>query len=308
LPLPDERKTIDFTTADPGVSNRCGWLSIDAQLQPLLPSRVEIEQNLEARSFTGKTDNVARLAIDVGHWTPGQPIQVTLDEQPLPRLAWPEDTKSLWFERHDDRWSVAGQPPSQVKGPQRSGTFKAAFENNAVLVYGTGGTPEEIAWAAAKARFDAETFWYRGGGALEVLPDTRFDPHQDLERNVVLYGNAETNRAWPALLADSPVQVRRGEVRFGTHAESGDDLAVLFVSPRPGSDTALVGVVSGTGPVGLRLTDRLRYFVSGVAYPDLLIFGPGVLIEGTADIRAWGYFGPDWKLDTGEIAWRDPSL
>ena len=141
-----------------------------------------------------------------------------------------------------------------------------------------------------------------------MLPDTRFDSHRDPERNVILYGNAETNRAWPALLADSPVQVRRGEVQFGTHTETGDDLAVLFVYPRPASDTGLVGVVAGTGPVGMRLTDRLRYFVSGVAYPDLMIIGPGVLSEGTNDIRAWGYFGPDWKIDSGDIAWRDPSL
>jgi hypothetical protein len=67
-------------------------------------------------------------------------------------------------------------------------------------------------------------------------------------------------------------------------------------------------VVAGTGPVGMRLTDRLRYFISGVAYPDLMIFGPGVLTDGTSDIRAWGYFGPDWKLDSGDFAWRDSSL
>jgi hypothetical protein len=314
LPSPDERKTIDFITADPGVSSRSGWVSIEAQQVPHLPSRVQIVQDPDTRAFVGQTQNVARLAIDVGHWTPDRPIQVTLDGQQLPRLAWPEADEAgtiatmLWFDRHDDRWSAAGEPLPHSKGPRRSGPFKAAFDNDVVLVYGTGGTPAENAWAEAKARYDAETFWYRGGGALEVLPDSRFDSHRDPQRNVILYGNAETNRAWPALLADSPVQVRRGEVRFGTHTESGNDLAVLFVYPRPASDTALVGVVAGTGPVGMGLTNRLRYFVSGVAYPDLLIFGPGVLTEGTADIRAWGYFGPDWKIDSGDIAWRDASL
>jgi pimeloyl-ACP methyl ester carboxylesterase len=316
LPSPNERKTIAFTTADPGVSSRCGWVSIEAQQKPLQPSSVEIAQDVETRSFVGQTQNVARLAIDVGHWSSrrGGPIQVTLDGQQLPRLAWPEadeagnSATTLWFERHDDRWSAASAPLPHSKGPRRSGPFKAAFDNDALLVYGTNGTPEENDWAEAKARYDAETFWYRGGGALEVLPDSRFDSHRDPERNVILYGNADTNRAWPALLADSPVQVRRGEVRFGTHAESGDDLAALFVYPRPASDTALVGVVAGTGPAGMRLTNRLRYFVSGVAYPDLMIFGPGVLAEGTSDVRAWGYFGPDWKVDTGDFAWRDSSL
>lgn len=313
VPTDAERRSIDFATADPGVSDRLGWLSIEAQQSPLAVSHVVIQQDPEDRSFDGKTDNVLRLAIDVGHWAPDQPIQVSLDDQSLPRLAWPVDGTTLWFERLDDRWAATGQPPPQVKGPLRSGPFKAAFNNDVLLVYGTAGTPEENEWAEAKARYDAETFWYRGGGALDVLPDVRFDPRKEVDRNVILYGNARTNRAWPELLARCPVQVERGAVRVGGRgsnilsevSESGDDLAVLFVYPRPNSDTALVGVVGGTGPVGMRLTNRIRYFISGTAYPDLLIFGPGVLEEGTSGIRAWGYFGPDWKVDSGEIAWQE---
>jgi hypothetical protein len=39
-----------------------------------------------------------------------------------------------------------------------------------------------------------------------------------------------------------------------------------------------------------------------------MILGPDVVSEGTADLRAWGYFGLDWQVDGGEIAWRDASL
>ena len=48
-----------------------------------------------------------------------------------------------------------------------------------------------------------------------------------------------------------PVQVRRGRAKVGGREEAGDDLAVLFVQPRPGSDTALVGAVSGIGLASL---------------------------------------------------------
>ena len=136
-------------------------------------------------------------------------------------------------------------------------------------------------------------------GRSKCCPIRDFDPRREPERNVILYGNADTNRAWSALLADSPVQVRRGEVRFGTHVDKGDDLAALFVYPRPASDTGLVGVVSGTGPVGMRLTDRLRYFVSGVAYPDLLIFGPGVLTEGHVRHPRLGLLWPRMEVRSG---------
>ena len=36
------------------------------------------------------------------------------------------------------------------------------------------------------------------------------------------------------------MQVRRGQVKFGPRTVSGDDLACLFIRPRPGSDGASV--------------------------------------------------------------------
>jgi hypothetical protein len=126
-----------------------------------------------------------------------------------------------------------------------------------IFVYGTQGTREENAWACDKARYDAETFWYRGNGSVEVIADVAFLPEAAAGRSVIIYGNANTNAAWPRLLGDSPVQVERGVIVAGEHELHGHDLACLFIRPRPDSDIACVGVVSGTGPAGMRLTNRL---------------------------------------------------
>jgi predicted esterase len=307
-PLATEQTFVDFTTANPAVSSTCNWISIEAQQEQLEPSHVAVRQNVESRTFVGNTSNVARLAIDVSHLAADQPVDVTLDGQALNWLNASKDTHKLWFERQGNDWSAAEAPEARLKRPTRYGTFNSAFDNRAILVYGTAGNEEENAWAATKARYDAETFYYRGNGALEVLPDTKFDFNGETDRNVVLYGNADTNIAWPQLMATSPVEVRRGHVRVGTRTETGDALAVVTVRPRPGSDTATVGVVSGTGPAGMRLTNRLRWFVAGIIYPDLMILEPKTLTEGTAGVRAWGYFGLDWRTETGEIAWRNPAL
>ena len=156
-----------------------------------------------------------------------------------------------------------------------------------------------------KARYDAETFWYRGNGSVDVVTDIDFDPSASRDRNVILYGNADTNAAWAPLLGESPVQVRSDAVLVGQRELTGSDLACLFVRPRPGSERATVGVVAGTGVTGMRLTERLPYFVSGVAYPDFIVLGPDVLTAGTAGIRAAGFFGTDWSVGAGEFAWRD---
>lgn len=292
---------IEFHTASPGISASSHWVTIDAQTRPLAPSSVDIKFDPKTNKFSGTTENVARLALDLTALGPSRK-RVELDEQTLEDIPWPDEPR-IWLSREGQTWRVAEPPSADLKRPERYGPFKEVFKNRFMFVYGTQGTEEENAGAYRKARHDAETFWYRGNGAVDVLPDAAFDPQEHAGRNVILYGNADTNGTWQALLGQSPVQVRRGVVVVGEREIAGDDLACLFIRPRAESDRALVGAVSGTGVAGLRLTERLPYFVSGVAYPDCIVLGPEVLTQGTAGIRTAGFFGLDWSVDGGEFAW-----
>jgi hypothetical protein len=305
LPRPGDVRRVDFTTASPGVSARCDWAEILLQEHPFRPSAVRLTLDPERRAFAGTTENVARLALDAGVLPAGKPVRVELDGQALGELASPAGGSRLWLGRDGGgKWAPAAGPAAAMKGPHRYGPFKEAFHNRVVLVYGTKGTDAENRWAFAKARFDAETFWYRGNGSVEVRADTDFDPEKEKDRNVVLYGTAEGNAARAPLLGDSPVQVRRGVIRLGEKEVKGDDLACIFVRPRPGSDRALVGVVTGTGLPGLRLTERLPYFVSGVGYPDCTVLGPDTLSRGAGGVRVAGFFGNDWGVASGEWVWQ----
>jgi len=322
-PTPESVRQIEFWTSCPGVSASAHWVTIEAQRRQLEPCRVTIMLDPQTRKFSGTTDNVARLALDLTALSrpradlapdtaqgapvlpPGEPVTIELDGQTLTRVPWPAEELRIWLRREEQRWTVSTRPSPTEKGPQRYGPFKEAFRNRFTLVYATRGTAEENATACNKARLDAETFWYRANGAADVVADVDFDPARDPQRNVILYGNADTNAIWPALLADSPVQVRRRRVAVGQRELSGDDLAVLFLRPRPGSEQALVGVVAGSGPAGMRLTERLPYFLSGVGYPDCIVLGPEVLTRGSAGIRVAGFFGLDWQVETGDFAWAE---
>jgi poly(3-hydroxybutyrate) depolymerase len=302
IPADADVRQVEFVTASPGVSAWSHWVGIEAQIHPLKLSTARVRYDPGQRRFVGMTTNVGRLALDLGHVKPGKPLKVELDGQTLADLAWPDSEKRLWFTRDGDKWTPSGRPAAALKGPRRYGPFKEAFGNRVQFVYGTTGTPEENAWSLARARYDAETFWYRGNGSVDVVSDVVFLRSAEPDRNVILYGHAQSNAAWEALLSKSPVQVRRGGVRLGGREESGDDLACLFVRPRPGSDVALVGVVAGTDLPGLRLTEHLPYFVSGVGYPDCLVLGSEALRQGWAGVRVAGFFGVDWGM--GEFAWR----
>ncbi|MCE9563491.1 MAG: prolyl oligopeptidase family serine peptidase [Planctomycetes bacterium] len=290
-------KRVEFRTANPRVSADCHWLRIEAQLKAFLISKAEFTCDAEKRSFRGTTENIARLSLDLTPFTPGKPVSVVIDGQTVEDIAWPKGEARVWLVRDGDKWAAIPKPSADMKGPHRNGAFKDVFRNRVVFVYATKGTPAENAWALAKARYDAEVFWYRGNGSIDVIADTAFDPKAEPNRNVVLYGRAGMNAAWKPLLETSPVQVTSGAVKIEERVTKGDSLGVLLVRPRPGSDTAMVGAVAGTGMLGLRATERLPYFASGIGYPDWTVFDARGVVGA-------GYFGNDWKSANGESAWR----
>jgi dienelactone hydrolase len=302
LPDPITVRDASFSTPNPAVSARCRWATIHEQAKPLAASTISLRVDPNQRRFTGTTSNVALLCLDLGMLDAGKPLSMDLDGQKTADIAWPSDGR-LWLRRDGDRWSVASAPGASRKGPRRSGPFKLAFDHHMVFVYGTKGTPDENAQCFAKARYDAETFWYRGNGSVDVLADRDFEPSKFRDRSVILYGNADTNGAWSALLGSSPIQVRRGSVMVGSRKLEGEDLACLFLRPRPDSEVACVGVVAGTGLAGMRLAERMPIFLSGAGFPDCLVAGPDSLTSGAAGVRAAGFFGNDWGIESGDFAW-----
>lgn len=338
----NESSEINFATPDVGAASTVGWASILSADEKGAVARVRLTRDRERGVVTGTTSNVRRLRLSFELWfddpadaeeesaTPRRKrtIQVQLDGDKLrytPRrsgaaMALVRDEEGTWQQVPDTTDSPVGVR-ALFKTPERAGGFKSAFGCRPILVYGTGGPSAAQRWAANKARYDAQLFLYRGAGRLEVRPDKSvtirgrsglFEP----TRSIILYGNAETNTAWPLVdrfRREKPLRLTDGRVQLGPRPEVGDDLAVLAFRPRIGSNDAGLGIVGGTGPVGMRMTTRLRYFWSGVAYPDFLLFGPEALsptdespIE--TDIRAAGYFGIDWGIDDGGILWRDLAI
>jgi dienelactone hydrolase len=297
-------RRVEFVTANPGISSRSRWVEILAQAHPLEYSQVAIEKDEAGTTFKGTTENVLRLALDVPSLPAGGTVKVELDGSRIETAPEP-GTARIDLEHGQDGWRAGGPASPGLKNPHRSGGFKDAFRHRFVFVYGTLGDAAEDARAFNKARFDAEMFWVRGNSGVEVLPDKAFDPAKARDRSVILYGNADTNAAWPKLLAGCPVEIRNGWARAGNRRLAGADIAAYFVRPRPGSDVASVGVIAWAGRAGWVAASPGQYFVSGAGFPDLLLFSAETLRSGTEGVRAIGWFGDDWSLDKGEIVWNE---
>jgi len=298
--IPENPGILEFTTVDPAVDAEHHWV------------RVEQPQRYGERLFVlGKHDEeesfVQLTTMNVGLLRVAHPVaSVELDGQ---RLEVQAAKGGLWFARDGESWSQAvGGPAAGEKNSRRSGPLKRAFDQRFLMVVGTAGDEAEDQALAARAAFDAGLWRYRGNGRAEIWSDADFLAREaeTAGRSVILYGNRDTNAAWDRVLDEAcPIRVERGSVRlrwsdgdggpaYETH--EGDDLGCLFVHPRRGEERALVGVLADSGLRATRVASTLALFVSGVGYPDFVVFDSSVLARGDGGVLEAGWMDSGWEL------------
>ncbi|WP_162416382.1 carboxylesterase family protein [Cyclobacterium roseum] len=294
IPADSAVNTIDFTTANPAISASYKWAHILQQTVPLEYSRVKLERKPDQMAISGTTENVSILGLDVSNYPLDSIITLELDEA---QLEWKKNSDTLlYLHRSQETWEFGQAPEPYDKGIYRNGTFKEPFNHRMILVYGTSGSREEKEWAYNKARLDAETWYYRGNGAVDIIADREFDLEVHGDRGVILYGNADTNRAWDLLLAHSPIQVNREEIRVGDTVYSGEDLGAYFMVPRKDHPQRSVAIISGTGNAGRQTLFANQYFAGGSGFPDYVIIRADLPVVGLESILASGYYQNDWSL------------
>jgi len=297
IPADSSVNVVDFTTANPAISSSYHWAHILQQQHSLEYSRLQLARY--NNTITGTTTNVQTLAFDIKDLPAGTTTNIVLDGKPV--LSYTRKAGDTTIYLHNGAtWTLGTAPLSTEKGIARNGTFKEAFNHRMVFVYSTGGMPEENEWSLNKARYDAETWYYRGNGAVDIIADKDFDATKYPDRSVIIYGNASTNKAWKQLLQKSPVQVSRGKVTVGTQEYTGNQFAAYFVWPRADSKAASVAVIGGSGLPGMRAADANQYFAGGSGFPDYMIFSTDLLKGDMNAVKTAGFYNNEWKPDDAD--------
>lgn len=295
IPAINEVKHIEFRTASPGVSATNYWVQVNQQIRHYEVSTVDLKKNGD--TIAGKLENIESITLMLSKLNfKNQPV-IILNGQEI--IAYTGKDITLRLQNH--KWQLINTPLLAEKHPARYGGFKLAFNNNMVFVYATGGNDIENEWYKNKARFDAETFLYRGNGSIDIIADTDFMPENYANRNVIIYGNASNNKAWDLLLKNAPVRVENGKIDLGNYTIRGSNLGTYFIYPRPDSDYASVGVVAGTGIEGMKALAPNDYFSGITGFPDLIVFDVNWLRDGLDGVRASGFFGNDWSVEKGDF-------
>lgn len=283
--------SITFKTPNPAISSSRNWVTIHSQISPSELSSVEANADPKAGTAKISTGNVERLVLELGNIFEQDAVELQIDDTTISAST----SEIVCLGKAEDDWKITNAPSPKLKGAHRNGPFKLAFDKHMVWVYGTSGTDEENAAILAKVRYDAQMWWYRGNGTVEIVADKDFNPENFADRNIILFGNADTNSVFGKLLSECPIQMDRNGVKIGQESYPGD-MGVFFVYPRPKSDENLIGVIGATTPKAMRMNLQARYFVSGVACPDFVVFSADVLTEGMEGIINSGYFNNEWKL------------
>jgi len=134
LPPVNAIREVEFVTANPGVSSKCHWLSIDAQIMQHKLSRVKVMTFPNGSRFVGTTDNVRILRLETSHLRNDGPLQVQLDGQELKDIPAPENRGPLWLKKDNDQWAVTPRPGPQLKGPYRYGAMKSELKHKFMFV------------------------------------------------------------------------------------------------------------------------------------------------------------------------------
>lgn len=300
IPASKQLNQIDFASANPAISSNMHWLCIVQQEHPLKFSRVKANRSIEKKTIEINTENIEILKLSLTDFDEGETIKIITDGfSNSYEIKTLEETIHLY--KNKKKWRLGTDPNPAFKGPHRYGTFKEAFKNRMVFVYGTIGNDEENNWNYNKARYDAETWYYRANGAVEILTDKQFSISAYEHRGVVLYGNRSSNSAWDELLAECPINVQRGIINVGKTTYTGEEFGAYFIWPRADSPIASVAVICGTGTLGMRAAESCQYFHHQSQFPDFMIFNLDILIKGSGGVKMAGFFGNDWSLEKGEV-------
>lgn len=288
---------IDFTTASPGISSSNHWIAIYQQTIPLNYSRIRLKRNTKAGLITGKTENIELIKIKLADFGSNAEVSIVLDSLNTIKYMTKNGADSLFLQKKGAEWAITSAPALTIKGPHRYGTFKEGFNKNMIFVYGTAGNAEENEWSINKARFDAESWYYRGNGAIDIIADKEYSKSKYVGRNVVLIGNATTNSAWKVLLNDCPVQIKRDLVMAGNKSWKGDDLGAYFVWPIKGTASNSVSVIAGSGVKGMDAVNANQYFAGGSGFPDIMIYRLKMLQSGVGEVEYAGFYDNNWQLN-----------
>ncbi|HEY1239279.1 MAG TPA: hypothetical protein VGF16_01930 [Bryobacteraceae bacterium] len=259
------------------------WVRMEG-LTPGTPASIDARQSGKAEANV-ETYNLDGFTLALDH-----PVTAVTIDGAMLRVA-PSATVS--FHKKADKW-VKGGEPARGKGPGLEGPISSAVAGRHLYVYGTlGGVSTEELESRRKVAERAAA-WSTERGTLQLKFKVKADREvtaQDLDEDLVLFGNRETNSLIRNFADRLPLELSAGAADYG----------LLFIAPL-GKHYVLVN--SGL-PWWTDAEEAGRTLGRFQPRPlaELESFGDYILFKGSlAHVVAEGRFDRNWKLPPSDAA------
>jgi pimeloyl-ACP methyl ester carboxylesterase len=298
-------KHIIFKTTDIGLNNKNDWLEIDEPERLYHDSLIDAE--IKDGTITVKTENVAQFTIHLSSELISQKeMNLKINGQELRCKLSGKDfitlhNKGRQFQLKKSEKQKLLQRPSGAKNIKKSAAFfgpiKKDYFSPFILIYGTQGDSDSTEINLHHARVEAQNWWFRGNGHVEIIPDIELNSEIIHRYNLILFGGPETNAVTAKIMKDLPISIKNDRLIIDGQEIEKDDVAFQMVYPNPLNPEKYVVIKGGTSPKAEELAGLFNVIYSGSGLPDFLIYDETVKEKGWAAIIATGFFDVNWKFD-----------
>jgi pimeloyl-ACP methyl ester carboxylesterase len=256
------------------------------------------------------TKNITRLRLDftAGQW-PGSPrgrvaieIDGTIldsDHSSAPMVA---SDRSLRCELilGDGKWQFSSQSDTPddplVKRPGLQGPIDDAFNESFVFVMPSGKSSDPIvqAWIEQEAAHAMDQWRKHFRGDVRVVRDDEVNEQWIASANLILFGDAKTNRMIAKISSSLPIGWDEKEITMGDQSYPSVGRVVAMIYPNPLNRDRYIVLNSG---FTFRQYDYLNNARQTPKLPDWAIIDvtDGATTRDPGKVEAAGFFNENWK-------------
>lgn len=183
-------------------------------------------------------------------------------------------------------------------GPQKSrdicGPVRDAYCSEFLMVFGTQGQGDRDMRSAIKAGQEWVDF---AKGRAAIKPDTAVSVQDIAKRNLILFGDVESNSVVSKIAAGLPVVIRGDEFALAGRTFPRPESSLLMVYPNPLNPSRYVVLNVGKfwGKY-LSINHKLDHV------PDFIVFNDSRDTDGNNKFLCAGYFDRNWQFSE-DLTW-----
>lgn len=228
-------KHVSFCTKDLG-SNRAYWVEITDIKQ--YGSNARLDALINGQKINIVTENVANYTLRLNANLVDLAKEITIVENGVSIFCGILNKVGRFIKLNRG-------PDAVFKRPGLCGPLWDIYSSSCILVYGTNSEDDSLVKAAKRCAESFSNPGWMDKVDFRVLADVDVKSNDLQKNNLVLFGNADTNKSLANISEKLPVQMSGDCIEVKSVKYSGKNIGYVLIYPNPTNSNKYVAVFSG---------------------------------------------------------------